>query len=94
MPAVIVVATIAFGALGDLGPGAAPFLRSCGGRCGAHHRLSLRARSRHAHVDHGGVGRGAQAGVLIKNAEALEHMEKVDTIVVDKTGTLPRAGLR
>src|SRR6476620_586426 len=35
-----------------------------------------------------GVGRGAQAGVLIKNAEALEHMEKVDTLIVDKTGTL------
>jgi P-type Cu+ transporter len=35
-----------------------------------------------------GVGRGAQAGVLIKNAEALELFEKVDTIVVDKTGTL------
>ena len=52
-----------------------------------------------------GVGRGAQAGVLIKNAEALERMEKVDTLVVDKTGTLtegkpavtavvPAAGLR
>jgi Cu+-exporting ATPase len=35
-----------------------------------------------------GVGRGAQAGVLIKNAEALERMESVDTLVVDKTGTL------
>ena len=35
-----------------------------------------------------GVGRGAQTGVLIKNAEALERMEKVDTVVVDKTGTL------
>jgi heavy metal translocating P-type ATPase len=35
-----------------------------------------------------GVGRGAQAGVLIKNAEALERMEKVDVLVVDKTGTL------
>lgn len=35
-----------------------------------------------------GVGRGASAGVLIKNAEALEIFEKVDTIVVDKTGTL------
>jgi Cu+-exporting ATPase len=35
-----------------------------------------------------GVGRGAQAGVLIKNAEALERMEKVDTLLVDKTGTL------
>ncbi|MDF0544153.1 heavy metal translocating P-type ATPase [Sphingobium sp. H39-3-25] len=35
-----------------------------------------------------GVGRGAGLGILIKNAEALEHMEKVDTLVVDKTGTL------
>jgi Cu+-exporting ATPase len=35
-----------------------------------------------------GVGRGARAGVLIKNAEALEIMEKIDTLVVDKTGTL------
>ncbi|MFZ1413296.1 MAG: heavy metal translocating P-type ATPase [Defluviicoccus sp.] len=35
-----------------------------------------------------GVGRGAQAGVLIKNAEALERLERIDTLVVDKTGTL------
>jgi Cu+-exporting ATPase len=35
-----------------------------------------------------GVGRGAQTGVLIKNAEALERFEKIDTIVIDKTGTL------
>jgi P-type Cu+ transporter len=35
-----------------------------------------------------GVGRGARAGVLIKNAEALERLEKIDTLVVDKTGTL------
>jgi P-type Cu+ transporter len=35
-----------------------------------------------------GVGRGAQAGVLIRNAEALERLEKVDTVVIDKTGTL------
>ncbi|MBB6308136.1 heavy metal translocating P-type ATPase [Xanthobacter tagetidis] len=35
-----------------------------------------------------GVGRGAQVGVLVKNAEALERMEKVDVVVVDKTGTL------
>ncbi|MFQ5601175.1 MAG: heavy metal translocating P-type ATPase [Candidatus Krumholzibacteriia bacterium] len=35
-----------------------------------------------------GTGRGAQAGVLIRNAEALETLEKVDTLVVDKTGTL------
>ncbi len=35
-----------------------------------------------------GVGRGARAGVLVKDAEALEGLEKVDTLVVDKTGTL------
>ena len=35
-----------------------------------------------------GVGRGAAAGILIRNAEALERLEKVDTLVVDKTGTL------
>ena len=35
-----------------------------------------------------GVGRGAQAGVLIKNAEALERFEKIDTLIIDKTGTL------
>ena len=35
-----------------------------------------------------GVGRGAQAGVLIKNAEALERLERIDTLVIDKTGTL------
>jgi Cu+-exporting ATPase len=35
-----------------------------------------------------GVGRGAQTGLLIKNAEVLERMERIDTLVVDKTGTL------
>ncbi len=35
-----------------------------------------------------GIGRGAQEGVLVRNAEALERMEKVDTLVIDKTGTL------
>ncbi|WP_121354330.1 copper-transporting P-type ATPase [Flavisolibacter nicotianae] len=35
-----------------------------------------------------GVGRGAQSGVLIKNAEALEKMNKVDTLIIDKTGTI------
>ena len=35
-----------------------------------------------------GVGRGAESGVLIKNAEALERLERIDTLVVDKTGTL------
>ncbi|MCW5714394.1 MAG: heavy metal translocating P-type ATPase [Bauldia sp.] len=35
-----------------------------------------------------GIGRGAEAGILIRNAEALERLERVDTLVVDKTGTL------
>src|SRR6185312_280453 len=35
-----------------------------------------------------GIGKGATAGVLIKNAEALERFEKIDSLVVDKTGTL------
>ncbi len=35
-----------------------------------------------------GVGRGAKEGVLIKDAEVLETLEKIDTLVVDKTGTL------
>jgi Cu+-exporting ATPase len=35
-----------------------------------------------------GTGRGAETGVLIKNAEALEILEKVDTLIIDKTGTL------
>lgn len=41
-----------------------------------------------------GIGRGAQEGVLIKNAEALEVLEKVDTLVVDKTGTLTEGSPR
>src|SRR3712207_9287444 len=41
-----------------------------------------------------GVGRGAQAGVLIKNAEALERLERIDTLVVDKTGKIGRASCR
>ena len=35
-----------------------------------------------------GIGKGAQNGILIKDAEALEQMNKVDTLVIDKTGTL------
>jgi Cu+-exporting ATPase len=41
-----------------------------------------------------GIGKGASAGVLIKNAEALERFEKVDTLVVDKTGTLTEGSPR
>ena len=41
-----------------------------------------------------GIGKGAGAGVLIRSAEALERMEKVDTLVVDKTGTLTQGGPR
>ena len=41
-----------------------------------------------------GIGRGAREGVLIKDAEALELMEKVDTLVVDKTGTLTEGAPR
>lgn len=35
-----------------------------------------------------GIGRGAQSGILVRNAEALEQMQKIDTVVIDKTGTL------
>ena len=80
--------------LGDIWAGAAVRLRArCGGR-GADHRLSLRARTCDADVDHGGVGRGAGHGILIKDAAAIERMEKVDTLVVDKTGTLTEGALR
>src|SRR5438046_8248864 len=41
-----------------------------------------------------GTGRGAHAGVLVRNAEALEAMEKVDTLVVDKTGTVTEGRAR
>ena len=52
------------------------------------HRVSLRARLGDADVDHGRHRTRRDSGVLIKNAEALEVLEKVDTLVVDKTGTL------
>ena len=55
---------------------------------GADHRVPVRARSGDADGDHGGHRSRRGDGVLIKNAEALERLEKVDTLVIDKTGTL------
>ena len=41
-----------------------------------------------------GVGKGATIGILIKSAEALERLERIDTLVVDKTGTLTEGSPR
>ena len=74
--------------LGDLwaasGPGPCPHQR----RGRAHHRLSLRAGPRHPMSIMTATGKGATVGVLFKNAEAIEMMRQIDTLVVDKTGTL------
>jgi Cu+-exporting ATPase len=88
VPAVVAVAVIAFAAWMIWGP--APALAyalvaavsvviiACPCALGLATPMSIRV----------GVGKGATVGVLIKNAEALERLEKVDTLVVDKTGTL------
>jgi Cu+-exporting ATPase len=75
-------------ALGDARAGAAPGARPRQRGRRADHRLPVRARARDADVDHGGDGQGASMGVLFRNAEAIELLRKVDTLVVDKTGTL------
>lgn len=88
VPAVIVVALIAFIAWSIWGPeprfsfglvaAVSVLIIACPCALGLATPMSIMV----------GVGRGAQAGVLIRNAEALEQMEKINTIIVDKTGTL------
>lgn len=88
VPVVIAVAVMAFGAWAWFGPeprmafglvaAVSVLIIACPCALGLATPMSIMV----------GVGRGAAAGVLIKNAEALERMEKVDTLVVDKTGTL------
>jgi Cu+-exporting ATPase len=88
VPAVLAVALLAFAAWSLYGPepavtygivaAVAVLIIACPCALGLATPMSIMV----------GVGRGAQAGVLIRNAESLERMERIDTLVVDKTGTL------
>jgi heavy metal translocating P-type ATPase len=88
VPVVIAIAVLAFVAWAAVGPdprfahglivAVAVLIIACPCALGLATPISIKV----------GIGRGASLGVLIKNAEALERMEKVDTLVVDKTGTL------
>lgn len=88
VPAVIVVAVLAFIVWASFGPeprftygfvaAVTVLIIACPCALGLATPMSIMV----------GVGRGAAGGVLVKNAEALERMEKVDTLLVDKTGTL------
>lgn len=88
VPAVIVIAILAFAAWAAWGPApalsyaliaaVAVLIIACPCALGLATPMSIMTAT----------GRGAQAGVLIKNAEAFERFEKVDTLIVDKTGTL------
>jgi Cu+-exporting ATPase len=88
VPAVIAIALLAFASWASVGPEprftyglvamVAVLIIACPCALGLATPMSIMV----------GVGRGAQSGVLIRNAEALERMERVDTLVVDKTGTL------
>jgi len=88
VPAVVVMAVLTFAAWALLGPpprmayalvnAVAVLIIACPCALGLATPMSIMV----------GIGRGARAGVLIRSAEALERMEKVDTLVVDKTGTL------
>jgi heavy metal translocating P-type ATPase len=88
VPAVILIALVAFAAWSIFGPqprfafglvaAVTVLIIACPCALGLATPMSIMV----------GVGRGAEVGVLIKNAEALERMEKIDTLVIDKTGTL------